>query len=309
MLAILMVTIYHYVDIEELEFVLWIPTAFALFIFAFSSGYFTSLKYPYPFSIKKFWSAKVNRLLYPILVIDIFLFILFLLQQRPNIFTWQTLPSLIGLNGFFGWFNNIPNPSPFGAGLWFFTLLFLFYFFYPLISRLNKNHFSAVVFLLFILLVTTLLQFLNPLSPLFWMTQFAFILGAYSGVHKQHMSPTFCMALFAAACLLILLLNTFDIRALNYTLVLIASIAIVGFLLNASLPTFILGKSLMLSGCLIQIYFIHPYLYLRSITQIHLINYFLSMVLIIGAALILNKITIILLTFITKIQTSGPQSG
>jgi Acyltransferase family len=306
--AILMVTIYHYVDVEELEFVIWIPTAFALFIFAFSSGFFTSMKYRHPFSIKKFWAAKIDRLLYPIFVIDIFLFILFLVQQRPDIFTWQTLPSLIGMNGFFGWFNNMSNPSPFGAGLWFFTLLFLFYLFYPLISFLNKNHFTAVALLLFILLATCLFQSMDPSSPLFWMTQFAFIFGAYSGVHKHHVSPTLCVTLFTVSCLLVLLLNTiFDISALNYTLVLLASISIAGYLLNARLPAFLLSKSLILSGCIIQIYFIHPYLFFRSITQMQVINYIFSMVIIIAAALILNRITIMLHNFIIKMLSLSPQ--
>lgn len=305
-----MVTVYHYVDVKELELLLWIPTAFALFIFAFSSGFFTSRKYQYPFSIKKFWSAKVVRLLYPIFVIDIFLFVLFLFQQRTGIFTWQTLLSIIGLNGFFGWFNNVANPSPFGAGLWFFTLLFLFYFFYPLISILNKKHSVAIAFLLVILLLTSLLQWMNPLSPLFWMTQFAFILGAYSGVHEHSMSPPFCIALFTASCLLMLILNTITgISSLNYTLVLIASISIIGFLLNARLPTFILNKTLVLSGCMIHIYFIHSYLYVKSITSQPVINYAISMLIIIVVALILNKITTMLRTVITKLQSPNPICG
>jgi hypothetical protein len=309
-LSILVVTLYHYVDIEELELVLWIPTAFALFIFAFSSGFFTSLKYQYPFSIKKFWSAKVVRLLYPIFVIDIFLFILFLLQQRTGIFTWQTLLSIIGLNGFFGWFINVPNPSPFGAGLWFFTLLFLFYLLYPLLSILNKKPPIAIVFLLIALLFTSLFQWMNPSSPLFWMTQFAFILGAYAGIHKQDLSPPLCVALFIASCLLMLFLNTIiGISSLNYTLVLIASISIVGFLLNARLPTFILSKTLLLSGCVLQIYFIHSYLYLRSLTRQPVIDYAISMAIIIVVALLLNKITAILRTGITKAQSPNPTTG
>ena len=306
-LSILMVTLYHYVDVEELELVLWIPTAFALFIFAFSSGFFTSIKYQYPFSLKKFWSAKVGRLLFPIIIIDIFLFLLFLLQRRADIFTWQTLPSLVGLNGFFGWFNNVQNPSPFGAGLWFFTLLFLFYFFYPLLSLLNKKQSSGTVFLLIILLSTTLLQELNPASPLFWMTQFAFILGAYTGVHRHDISPTVCVILFAVSCLLMLFLNTvLDISSLNYTLVLIAALTIIGFLLNARLPVFILGKLLILSGCLVQIYFIHPYLYVSSIAGHPVINYVISLFIIILVALILSKMTTLLRTFITEIKSPIP---
>lgn len=301
-----MVTIYHYTDYQEFELIIWIPTAFALFIFAFSSGFFTAMKYQHPFHIKKFWTAKVDRLLYPIFVIDIFLFTIFLFQHRTGIFTWQTLFSMVGLNGFFGWYNNISNPSPFGAGLWFFTLLFIFYLFYPLLSIFNKRKSIAILILLVILLLTTLFQELNPSSPLFWMTQFAFILGAYSGVHEHYMPPLLCAILFTITCLLMLVLNTIiGINTLNYMLVLLASISIVGFLLNVKLPTFLLSKTLVLSGCVVEIYFIHSYLYIRSITSYQAINYLVSISLIIVVALILNKIAINLRAIIAKLQSTN----
>jgi surface polysaccharide O-acyltransferase-like enzyme len=172
--------------------ILWIPTTFGLFIFAFSSGFFTSTKYRYSFSKQKFWYAKVVRLWYPILIIDIFLFFLFLVQQKPGVFSWQTLPSLIGVNGFLTWFN-LANPSPFGAGLWFFTLLLLFYLLYPLLTVLNKNHYSAIAFLLFTLVLTTILHYIVPMGHMLWMTVFAFILGNYSGF-TGGVYPGFCVS-------------------------------------------------------------------------------------------------------------------
>ncbi|MDL1969327.1 MAG: hypothetical protein LWW97_12535 [Deltaproteobacteria bacterium] len=285
-LSIFMVATGHYFG-----GILWIPTSFALFIFAFSSGFFTSRKYQHPFSKKKFWYAKIVRMCYPILIIDIFLFFFFLLQQKSGIFSWQTLPSMIGINGFLTWFN-LANPSPFGAGLWFFTLLLLFYFFYPLLSLFNKKHPIAIAFLLASLLVTTILHYMMPMGHMLWMAAFAFILGNYSGVHGCDISPWICVFLTTISCLLLLSLNTvIDYNQLNDILIIVACISIIGYLLNKRLPNFIINKLLLLSGCVIQIYFIHTYLFVKLITKQPIINYLISMFVIITIAFLLSKIS------------------
>ena len=126
-LAILMVVTGHY--FTKTIPILWIPTTVALFIFAFSSGIFTSLKYRNNFNIKLFWKKKFVRLIPNLIVINIFLFVVFVYQHKAGIFTWHTLPALFGMSGVLNWLK-IDNLSPFGYGLWFFTLLFINFYTY-----------------------------------------------------------------------------------------------------------------------------------------------------------------------------------
>lgn len=285
-LSILMITTGHYFG-----GILWIPTTFALFIFAFSSGFFTSRKYQRPFDSKKFWKAKIIRLFWPILIIDIFLFFLFSAIKRSGIYSWQTLPSIFGMNGFFAWFY-LPNPSPFGAGLWFFTLLLLFYLSYPLLSIINTHHPIAIVFLLISLLLATILHYALPMEHMLWMTLFAFILGNYSGVHEHKINPWIFISLFTICCLLLVYLNkAISYNFLNYFLIIIASISLIGYLLNSRLPKVVLNKFLAISDCIIQIYFIHTYLFIKSSTNQPVVNYAISILTIISVAFILSKIS------------------
>ena len=290
-IAILMVVTGHY-----FKGILWIPTTFALFVFAFSSGYFTAFKYKYPVNKKKFWNAKISRLFYPVLVIDIFLFLLFLVKNHPGIFVWQTIPSLIGMNGFFAWFK-LGNPSPFGIGLWFFTLLILFYLFYPLLAFLFKKRSTASLVIIFFLTLTTILQYLIPMSHMLWINLFAFVFGSYFYYYEINISPMTIIFIFVISSLLLIFFNTiFLFDDINYIFILISSVTISILLTKIKLPYFIISKLLLISNCVIHIYFIHTYLFIRSFTQFPLINYTISLFIIITVALILAKITEILTT-------------
>lgn len=284
--SILMVVIGHYFG-----GILWIPTTFSLFVFAFSSGYFTSNKYRSSFDLKKFWHAKIVRLSYPLLTINLFLLIIFIAQRRVGIVSWQTLPSILGVSGFFTWFG-INNPSPFGAGLWFFTLLLLFYLFYPLLSKFNQNHAVAVLFLLACLLIASTLNYMVPMGHGLWITAFAFIFGNYTGKYGLIIDPRICIIIFCISCSLLVALNiAMNFNNLNYFFILFSSISIVAFLLNSKLPNFIINKLLLLSGCVMQIYFIHTYLFVHEITKYTVINFMISIIIIIFCAMLLNKVT------------------
>jgi hypothetical protein len=268
-----------------------IPATVGLFVFAFSSGYFTAMKYPCPVPKKIFWRVKIIRLAYPVAVIDLFLLGLFLFQHEPGILTWQTVPSLLGLNGFLNWFH-IDNPSPFGVGLWFFTLLLLFYAFYPLLARINKNPRRAVALLLAAMTSTVVLHYTMPVGYMLWMTAFAFLFGSYSGVYRFEFPPRYALAVLIASCAFMLLFKSvFNYTSLNFILILIGSLAIVEYLLNKKLPIAFPRPIALLSECVIQIYFIHAYLLVRTITNHPLVNFSLSMSIIIPVAVLLNVIS------------------
>ena len=168
-LSILMVATGHYFG-----GLLWIPTTIALFIFAFSSGYFSALKYRGDFSIGKFWTAKILRLGYSLLFINAFLVILFLFQGRTGIFSFDSVLGMFGLSAALSWFG-LPYHSPFGEGLWFLTVLWLFYLAYPLVERINRNSAAAFVFMLSMLFITTILSAEIKSAYTLWMVVFAFL--------------------------------------------------------------------------------------------------------------------------------------
>ncbi len=285
-LAILMVVAGHY-----FSGILWIPTTFALFVFAFSSGYFTARKYRNNFSLQRFWEAKIVRLSYPLFVIDAFLLALFLFRGESGLSSWQTIPSVLGLSGFLTWFG-LGNPSPFGAGLWFFTLLLIFYAVYPLLARINSRRPLALAFLLGCLTMASILHYRVEVGHSLWLTAFAFVLGVYAGRYGIGIGPKWGIALVFLACSLLVGLNLgLGFNRLNYFFILTASYGIVAFLLGGWLPRRFLGKFLLLSGCIIQIYFIHTYLFLRGVTGQPALDFAASMVLIVGCALLLEKVT------------------
>ncbi len=121
-LSILLVVLGHFPK----SFDIWVVVTIGLLVFSYSSGFFTFLKYNGDFDKKLFLLRKAERLAINLAVINIFLLILFLIRGENGIWTWQTIINVLGLNGFLNWFR-IPNPSPYGGGMWFFTLLLIFY--------------------------------------------------------------------------------------------------------------------------------------------------------------------------------------
>ncbi len=157
---------------------IWIPVTTALIVFGFSSGYFTSLKYSDSFDIKEFWKKKFQRLGVNILVINVFLLLVFVLQDKPGIWTWQTLVNFPGLTGFLNWFH-IDNISPFGRGMWFFTLLIIFYAVYPVLRAIRSQHWP--VFMICFIGIAYFFSRLHDPGHALYLASVGFIAGVYVG--------------------------------------------------------------------------------------------------------------------------------
>lgn len=157
---------------------IWVTVTIGLLVFSFSSGYFTSLKYNGDFSKKEFWLKKAKRLGVNLIVINVFLLILFLIQGRSGIWTWHTIVNMLGLNGFLNWFY-IQNLSPFGAGLWFFTLLLVFYLTYPVLEWINRNKIISYLFVVFFVIVAFYLQKYIVYGHALWLTACGFVTGVF----------------------------------------------------------------------------------------------------------------------------------
>jgi len=74
-LSILLVLTGHFFD----GTLLWIPVTVGLFVFAFSSAYFTEKKYATAVDLRAFWANKLGRLAIPFWVTRGFLLIFYLL--------------------------------------------------------------------------------------------------------------------------------------------------------------------------------------------------------------------------------------
>ncbi len=279
-IGILIVAAGHYFEGS----LLWIPATIALFVFGFSSGYFTSLRYRGQTDRADFWKAKFTRLLPAVVAIDLFLLALFLFEGRSGIWTWQSLISAAGLSGWLNW-TGAQNPSPFGAGLWFFTLLLMFYLAYPLLRRMTGTARSALTTTVITLILVTILHHTINVGHMLWLTAGAFVLGNAAGGKKLPLAPRGYPVVFVASLIAFAFLNAvLGMKSLNYPLLLGLCIAAVGWLLSAPLPNFGLNGLMRLDACLLEIYFIHTYLFVRPDGLPAIAGYLLSMLTIIALA-------------------------
>lgn len=283
-LAIILVSTGHYFDGS----LLWVPVTVGLFIFAFASGYFTSLKHSPDMPLDKFWLAKARRLGPPLIVINLFLCILFLIQGRVGIWHPHTLLGMTGLTGFLNWLG-IPNQSPFGAGLWFMTVLLLFYLLYPLLAKLLATRSATIAFLLLSAVICTWGHLYASPPYMLWPTVFGFCLGAIAGRLNWQPQKTRAIALGAIAVLAMLAANAMGIKQFNVLLIVITSIASVAFLLCVPI-SFPANRVSILGGSILEIYLIHGYLFIRPAGWPSWLGYLASMLVILIAAVLLSQL-------------------
>ena len=286
-IAILTIAAGHFLHIQGF----WIAVTAGLFVFAFSSGYFTSLKYHDQFKPGVFWLNKLYRLGMNLLLINFFLLVLFIFQGKPGIWTWQTLSSILGLKGFVTWFD-LGNPSPFGAGLWFLTLLLIFYAVYPLLRHLVRTRIAAGFLALISLGACFACQHYLPIGHMLWLTAWGFILGVCVQRLNLSLPPWLTALIFMASAGTLLGL-------INFPLIVIIVCALVLCLTNIRLPQIPSGPLELLHGCLLEIYLMHTYLYIHPTNYLFL-DFAISLIVIIAVSLILAYIARKLCTMITN---------
>lgn len=76
---------------------------------------------------------------------------------------------LFGLTGLLNWFGLADN-SPFGAGMWFLTLLLIFYAIYPLLRRIGASRWTLWIMGLASLAACVACQYLLPMEHMLWLT-------------------------------------------------------------------------------------------------------------------------------------------
>ena len=283
-LSILCVAISHWADGTNLP--LWIPTSIGLVIFAFSSGMFTARIYGVNVDVGAFWRKKIERLAVRYWFLLAFLSVILLAEGR-TVFHWHSLVHVFGLSGFLNLFGQ--NASSLGAGLWFFTLLLLFYVAYPFLARLaaaSRGDFLPP------LVATVVFFYLNehvvlPFS--LWLTTLGFILGVFAGMYGTQVPARVSLALTLAALVLLLASNiVLGYKTANGALVGLACITANLWLMRARLPQWKVLRGLArLENCLLEIFIIHSYLFIHP-TGIGALDFVITMTLIIVTAWILN---------------------
>ena len=274
----------------------WVIVAAGLLVFSISSAYFTFLKYKEHYNFKQFWVQKRQRLLPKLIMIDLFLFLLFLYQEKEGLWSWQSIFNAVGLNGFLNWFL-IHNPSPYGAGMWFFTLLLLFYLSFPLIKIFfNRagDRVAIILSLCFLFLMNRFIVYGHAL----WLTTAGFFVGVFFASTKIRLKPFVSISIICLTMVLMALLHFVDINIFNFFFILIISSTMVLFLFEVRLPRLIIPPGKWLSALLLEIYLLHPYLEIHPTGSLRL-DQSLSVVLIIFVAYILSLINK-KLTFLLK---------
>jgi hypothetical protein len=257
-ISILLVAAGHFFE----KSLLWIPVDVGLFVFAYSSASFTAKIYKPGFSIKSFWNNKLGRLAIPFWITQGFLLLLFQVfgMGREGVWTWQTAVHWTGQSGWLNWLG-LPNPSPFGNGLWFITVLLLFYIVYPWLARLNEVKPRASLYLALGLVSAVAMDHLFKVGYALWNTSFAFWFGVYAARHPIGGSARIWLAIGMVCTLAMLGLNFAGIKLFNNYLIVSAAIAMVLWLERARLHRRLLAWLLWLSPCVLEIYLIHTYLF------------------------------------------------
>jgi hypothetical protein len=267
--------------------ILWIPVTFGLFVFAFSSGFFTSAIYGPAVDRRRFWRKKLERLGLRYWIILAFLAVVVALKGK-TIFHWHTLVHAAGLSGVLNW-AAIPNRSGLGAGLWFFTLLLVFYIAYPYLARLAQSRSAAVAATAVAFASTIYLEENVKVGHELWLTSFGFIAGVMFGAREVRLAPHWLLAAALGSCIALLGVNLSGYKSINTILITTASLLIALWLARAELPQWrILHRVAALDKYLLEIFLIHTYLFLRP-TGHTLVDFLLSLVLIVTVCVLVSR--------------------
>jgi hypothetical protein len=268
---------------------LWIPVTFGLFIFAFSSAYFTARIYGVNIDRGLFWRKKLERLGLRYWVILTFLAVVVAVRGK-TIMDWHTLVHYAGLSGVLNWLH-VPNRSGLGGGLWFFTLLLIFYIAYPYLAKLANSARKAGAISVGVTVAAIYLQDHIQVGHELWLTSAGFILGVMFGSQEPKLRAWIPAAVAMLGCAALALLNAvFHYKLANTLLITITSIGIAVWLAKGHLPQYpVMKKLAALETYLLEIFLIHTYLFVHPTGQ-SVVDFVVSMALILAAAVAINRI-------------------
>ena len=268
--------------------ILWIPVTVGLFIFAFSSGYFTSRRYGTEFDIRRFWRKKLERLGIRYWVVLGFLAVV-VLWRGGTLFHWQTLVHLFGLSGVLNWMG-IPNRSGLGAGLWFFTLLLLFYLAYPFLAKVCRSKQVALAGAAGATVTAVYLEEHSNIGHELWLTSLGFVLGVAYGAHTPQLRAWLAAVAAALGCAGLLAAHSTGFKGANTALIAMTSIACCVWLATAtSINWHGLSRLAKLEDYLLETFLIHSYLFVH-LTHNTALDLVISTMVVVAVAIGLNGV-------------------
>lgn len=270
--------------------ILWVPVTFGLFVFAFSSAYFTGKIYGVEINRQEFWSKKFERLGVRFWLILIFLSVVVTVSGK-SILHWHSVLHFLGLSGALNW-SHTANQSGLGAGLWFFTLLLIFYGAYPFIAKLSQPRLIGALFAIGATALAVALEDNVKVGHELWLTSLGFILGVVYALHEMRANSRKLGFAILAACALLVALNTPLLGAKQFNTVLIMLISVSICVWLASRPGMkspVFRQIAKLDKYLLEIFLIHTYLFMRP-TGNTWIDLLLSVGVIMVASVALNVI-------------------
>ena len=276
---------------------IWVPVTVALIVFSFSSGYFTSLKYKDNYNIKEFWVKKFQRLGVNLFLINLLLFFWFLIQDKTGLWTWQTIVNLLGLNGFLNWFH-INNLSPYGRGMWFFTLLLIFYVLYPLLEKIKQRHWH--VFIIVFIILSYIVSMFQNVGHALYITASGFMSGMYVGKCQISVPPKLSRWLAVLILMSMLILNfMFENNRFNFFFILFFSIFFIFSTVDIKINDHLFGYATFFSACILEIYLLHQYFFFH-LTGLLIVDFLLSLLSVLVISKMLSQFSSILVASIQR---------
>jgi surface polysaccharide O-acyltransferase-like enzyme len=170
----------------------------------------------------------------------------------------------LGFQGFLNWFY-LPNPSPFGGGMWFFTLLLIFYGVYPFLAVAFRQRAIAYAMVAAWIVVAFWLHHHVIYGHVLWLATCGFALGMLFARHPLRMGCGAAAAGVVAVTVAAAVANRAGVKGPNF-LFLLGFFAF-GILLwhELTLPAWVHRTLAPLRGCLLEIYLIHSALFVHPI--------------------------------------------
>lgn len=287
---------------------LWMPTQAALFVFAFSSGYFSACKHGEKISYADFWKSKMMRLLVPLLVFQVFVFLICIAKRSSGLLSPDTILAFLGLTGILRWFD-IPRASPMGNGLWFLTLLWLYYLLFPMLTRMLSRRPLGAVLVALLFVAAAMLEHFAFQGVFFYSTAWFFILGTYIGIHGPGLPLRWSVGAVAAIIGILAIARILDISEIpGIAFVMLASMPMMHGLLVAPLPFASNFAVRIFSAWMLAIYVIHGYLFVRSDSLGQLGGFAVSLFIIVGMGALLTVISSRIGNRLAAHRSSKPQT-
>lgn len=293
-------TSFHWIKILSLQMViaghfwsnefsfLWLPTTVGLILFGFISSYYTISPRHFEKTPLQYWWYKAKSFypLYWILSVSILVVEYIRTESLEKILHPHTLVHLMGMTGFINWLG-IDNQSVLGNGLWFLTVLILFWILYPFVRTLYHSRFALYLISGIMGAVSIVVTLLFPMGHMLALTVWGFLMGGILGTHfpKQAVPLSFFMKMIAVNFGFLLGFYTFIVAVyagevpinsvLNLSAILLASLMVIYACLQGYL-----GKGQVLAENLskwgLSLYILHTYLFFYPF-EIKILNHGFSL--------------------------------